>query len=96
MKDFIGKNIGLYLLSPVDLAVSKIARFEGSDREDIAALARAKLINPEEVAQRAEEAINHYVGSLDRLRWNLRDALKVIEDAQREAGKENRDLDHGR
>ena len=96
MKGFVGKNIRLYLLSPVDLAVSKIARFEGPDREDIAALARANLINPDEVAERAEEAISYCVGSLDRVRWNLRDALKVIEDTQREAGNQNRSLDHGR
>jgi hypothetical protein len=87
MKDFVGKNIHLYLLSPVDLAVSKIARYEGLDREDIAALAHAKLISPKDVAERAEEAISYYVGSVDRVRWNLRDALKIIEDTQRELCK---------
>ena len=96
MKDFVGKNIKLYLLSPVDLAVSKIARFEGPDKGDIAALARAKLINSKEVAERAEDAISYYVGSLDRVRWNLREALKIIEDTQRELRKQNRNLNHGR
>jgi hypothetical protein len=84
LKDFVGKNIKLYLLSPVDLAVSKITRFEGPDRGDIAALAQANLVNPKDVAERAEDAISYYVGSLDRVRGNLREALKIIEDTQRE------------
>ena len=95
LKEFTGKNVQLYLLSPVDLAVSKIARFEGPDQEDIAALAQSKLIDPKAIAQRAEEAMSYYVGSLDRVRSNLRDALKIIEDTQRGASEQSRGLDHG-
>ena len=96
LTDFVGKNIKLFLLSPVDLAVSKIARLEGPDRGDIAALAEARLISSKDVAQRAEEAISYYVGSLDRVRGNLRETLKIIEDTQRELHEQNRGLDHGR
>jgi hypothetical protein len=84
LRDFVGKNIKLYLLSPVDLAVSKIARFEGPDRGDIAALAQADLIGPKDVAERAEDALSYYVGSLDRVRGNLREALRIIEETRRE------------
>jgi hypothetical protein len=87
LKDFVGKNIKLYLLSPVDLAVSKIARFEGPDRGDIAALAQADLISPKDVGERTEDALSYYVGSLDRVRGNLREALKIIEETQRERHK---------
>jgi hypothetical protein len=87
--EFQGKNIRAFLLSPVDLAVSKIARFEGPDREDIAALAREGLISPSEVSARANEALDYFVGSTDRVRGNLHAALKLIEENQaaRPSGK---------
>jgi cell shape-determining protein MreC len=43
------------ILNPVDLAVSKIARFIGKDREDIEQLARFQLINAEEVERQELE-----------------------------------------
>lgn len=42
--EFENEKLELSILSPVDLAVSKISRFEDNDREDIAELARHGLI----------------------------------------------------
>jgi hypothetical protein len=45
-------------LSPVDLALSKIGRFEDLDRGDIATLAQDGLITERAVRRRAEEALS--------------------------------------
>jgi hypothetical protein len=66
-------------LSPVDLAVSKLSRFEDHDRDDIAALARAGLISAVAVQQRANEALDYYVGGKDRVRTAIDLACRLIE-----------------
>jgi hypothetical protein len=66
-------------LSPVDLAVSKIGRFEDDDRRDIAALAHHGLITQRAVRRRAEEALSYYVGNTDRVRTSLELACQLIE-----------------
>lgn len=71
-------RLALFLLSPLDLAVSKVARFSAQDREDIRALAREGLINAEEFTRRAEAALPHYVGNLDTLRGHIRTAARDI------------------
>jgi len=81
-EEFSGRNIRAFLLSPVDLVVSKIARFEGPDRGDISALARERLVTPAAVVQRANEALSYFVGNVDRVRFNLKEALHLIEQAQ--------------
>ena len=88
--EFDDQKIDLRVLSPVDLAVSKIARLEGPDREDIAALAKLNLIYPKAVAERAKDALGCYVGNMDRLQANLREALKIVETVQRDTQKEAR------
>lgn len=65
--------------SPVDLAVSKIGRFEDRDRSDIEALARAKLITARAVRRRANEALGSYVGTNDRVRTSIDLACRLIE-----------------
>jgi hypothetical protein len=71
------------LLSPVDLAVSKIARLSDQDREDIAALARLGLVTAPALRERAEEAMGGYVGDLDRLRTSIEIAARIVQDASR-------------
>lgn len=66
-------------LSPVDLAVSKIGRFEDRDRNDIATLARHGLIVARAVRRRAEEALTYYVGTIERARTSLELACQLIE-----------------
>jgi len=79
------------VLSPVDLAVSKIGRFDDHDREDIAALARAGLIKAKAVVRRANEALDYYVGSKDRVRTSIDLACRLIEEnAPRDRGSGRR------
>ena len=67
------------LLSPTDLAVSKLARFAEHDRADIVSLARAGLITPEGVRRRAEEALSGMVvGSMTGLQVSLDLAIRDI------------------
>lgn len=70
------QNIDLYVISAVDLAVSKLSRFSERDESDIKILAGLKLFTREELNTRANEAMNYYVGDLS----NTRFALEVILD----------------
>lgn len=71
------------LLSPVDLATSKLGRFASHDREDIAALARHKLIDAAALRRRSEEALGGYVGELSRLRGSIEIACRIVEDERK-------------
>ena len=68
--------IDVFVLSPVDLVVSKLARYNGPDREDIEALIERLDIPAELIEARALQAMSGYVGNLDYLRMNLRDVLE--------------------
>lgn len=78
------------VFSPVDLAVSKLSRFASPDQEDIAALARAGLIDSASVRKRAEEALPGYVGSVDRIRGSIELACRLIDRERLLAGKPHR------
>jgi hypothetical protein len=69
--------IDVRVLSPVDLAVSKIARFADNDKEDIAALVRQGLTNASDIAIRGKEALTGYVARVDMVRFNLLDAVAL-------------------
>lgn len=71
-------DIILHVISPLDLAVSKIGRFQDRDRDDIEGLARFRLIKSEDFEQRANEAVDYYVGDTSFIGYNLRDALEII------------------
>ena len=75
------RKLDVRLLSPVDIAVSKIARFEGQDQDDMRSLARAGLITEREVRERAEEALIAYIGNKARLRTSLELACQLIASA---------------
>ena len=63
-EQFDNRKVELRVLAPVDLAVSKLARFADNDRQDIAALARQRLISVDAVSGRATEALKYYVGRI--------------------------------
>jgi hypothetical protein len=67
------------LLAPVDLAVSKISRFAEHDQGDIAALARAGLIDAVSVRARAEEAVGGYISDMKRTANSIGLACQLIE-----------------
>ena len=66
------------VLTPVDLAVSKLGRFSEQDRADIAALARRGIVNAADLERRANEALDTYVGDTQRLRGSIASAVKII------------------
>ena len=67
----------VYVLSPLDLIVSKIARLSDPDKEDIQNMIHRFHISAEEIEKRAEEALGGYVGNTDYLRMNLREVLTM-------------------
>ena len=74
--------IDVRAFAPVDLAVSKIARFAEHDQDDIRALARAGLITEVEVRERAEQALGNYVGNLSSVKTSIRLACELIRENQ--------------
>jgi hypothetical protein len=88
--EFKNDKIKLYILSPVDLALSKVSRFEGNDKEDIAELARRKLIYPKALEERAKEALSYYIGNEAMLKVNVQEALEVIESVQQSLNQDNK------
>lgn len=76
-------HIDLRLLAPVDLAVSKIARFADVDREDIASLVAAGLTDAAAIAQRAREAAAAYIGNPADIRHKIALAVELAEAAAR-------------
>jgi hypothetical protein len=86
--DAVAVELGLqylqiFVLSPVDLAVSKIARFADNDRADIAQLVRLQLTNAQAIEERANAALAGYVGGQAMLQLNLRDAIALAHATQR-------------
>jgi hypothetical protein len=68
----------LHVLSPVDLAVSKLSRFAANDQEDIAILVGAGLTDGESISLRAREALSGYVGNTATLLGHLEAALRLV------------------
>ena len=56
------RKIHLFVLSPVDLAVTKMSRYSPQDREDILALASIGLFSADQLRDRSKEALVDYVG----------------------------------
>lgn len=66
------------LLTPLDLAVSKLGRYSSQDRTDIESLARRGLFTAAALEVRALEALGGYVGDTKRLRGNLDSAVRSL------------------
>jgi hypothetical protein len=73
-------HIEVYVLSPVDLIVSKIARLSGPDLGDIQSLIWSMCITAEEIEQRATEALSGYIGNMSNVKMNLADVLKIAQE----------------
>lgn len=72
------RKIKLFVLSPVDLAVSKLARHSEQDREDIAALAAAGLLTEAALRTRATEALQYFVGNKVSLLRNIEESCRAV------------------
>lgn len=77
-------KIRVHVLSPVDLAVSKIARFADNDKQDIAALVRLGLTSADEIEHRATSALAGYIGGQAMLKLNLQDAVALAREVESE------------
>lgn len=73
------------LLSPLDLAVSKLGRFADHDREDIEALARHDLIDATSLRGRAEAALVAYVGDTARVQNTIDIACRIVDSTRPES-----------
>ena len=82
------KVLEIRLLSALDLAVSKLGRFSGQDREDIATLARRKLIGSAALRQRAEAALGGYVGDTARIMGAIHSAARIVADVEARSAKQ--------
>jgi hypothetical protein len=72
------RRLAVKLLTPLDLAVSKLSRLSEQDRLDIRALARERLIDATHLRRRAEEALPDYVGNLDRVKTSIDIACRLV------------------
>ncbi|KAF1702998.1 DUF6036 family nucleotidyltransferase [Pseudoxanthomonas kaohsiungensis] len=72
-----GDKFQVFVLAPVDLAISKIARYADVDRIDIESMYDA--IDPDEFEHLATEALNTAIGlNPEQVRHNLHDAVARI------------------
>lgn len=79
------ENIQIKVLSPVDLAVSKLARFADNDKEDIASLVGLGLVSSSALEDRANSAISGYIGAIEMLKLNIRDAVNLAKEIEIES-----------
>ncbi len=79
IKSIDRKVLDVRVLTPLDLAVSKLARFSDQDREDILLLARRKLITAPALRKRAEAALEAYIGNVLPVRSTIDIACRLIE-----------------
>jgi hypothetical protein len=72
------KVLDVRVLSALDLAVSKLARFGEQDRADIELLARRGLIDAASLRSRADDALGGYVGDLAPVRTSIDIACRLV------------------
>ena len=75
------RRLVVKLLTPLDLAVSKLSRFSEQDQQDIRALAREGLIDAAQLRKRARDALPDYVGNLDRIKVSIDIACRLVDAA---------------
>jgi hypothetical protein len=69
------------LLSPADLAVSKLAGFGETDQEDIRSLAEEGLLDLQDFRERAEDALTAYIGDRSAVQLAIEKACEIIKKA---------------
>lgn len=78
----LNQKIRVKVLSPLDLAVTKIDRYSPQDIEDILQLAKRKLFSPESFEQRAIEAMNVCPCNRERTQNSIRLLVASIRKTQ--------------
>jgi uncharacterized nucleotidyltransferase DUF6036 len=79
------RRLEVRLLTPLDLAVSKLSRYSALDQDDIQALAGAGLIDEDALRQRAEAALPDYVGQMERIRTSIDLACRLVSAARKKS-----------
>jgi hypothetical protein len=72
------RRIEVRLLTPLDLAVSKLARFSEQDQDDIRELGRLRLVHAAALRHRAESALPDYVGHVDKVKNSIELACGLV------------------
>lgn len=72
-------RLHLHILTPIDLAVTKVGRFQDHDRQDIELLTRAGLLNAQDFRQRATEALDYLATDPVPVALNIEEAVKLIQ-----------------
>ena len=80
-------RIRLYLLNPLDLAVTKTGRYQDHDRTDIALLAGAGLVDADRFRQRATEALDYLATDPALVQINIDEAVELIETSRAESSE---------
>jgi hypothetical protein len=77
------KLVSLYLVSAVDIAISKLGRFASVDQEDIVNLFQNNMFTIEDFIETAEEAKKYCGVATDKLEFNIKMAIDLLkEEAQ--------------
>lgn len=66
----------VYVVTPEDLAVSKLGRFGAQDQEDILTLLKMKKMTRDSFYERAKEALKYYVGDVSKTKGYLEYIVK--------------------
>ncbi len=74
------KLVSIYLVSAVDIAVSKIGRLETVDRQDIKSLYRDHLFTLEEFRETAAIAKDYCTTAINKLEFNIKMAIDLLEE----------------
>lgn len=67
----VASPLWLYVVTPADLAVSKLGRFGERDIDDILTLIKVKRLSIGEFVSRANEAAEYYVGNVSAIKNNV-------------------------
>jgi hypothetical protein len=68
----------ILVLSPLDLAVSKLGRYADNDKDDIQELYESRLLSPKDLEVRTAEAMLYFVGDLGQVHHNLTLAMEQM------------------
>jgi hypothetical protein len=81
-----GRKVELRVLAPLDLAVSKIPRLSSRDREDILALASARLFSADQLRKRALDAVANFIGNKQPLLNSIEIICREVRQVQSPGG----------
>lgn len=73
-------SLDIRVISPLDLAVSKVIWFEARDRADVVELCRRGLVVPDIFEERAHAALPRYVGGEALYGLQLKEAIQIVRD----------------